>query len=103
MKQSKNMRIENIQNQINEILDILEKKNKSYNNSYELTRNEFGNIIFIIRLQDKLNRLKSLIMNNKLEYFSESYNDTIKDIIGYCLLELDYLTRHNKNNETEVK
>lgn len=71
-----------------EILSMLEEKQKSYSNSYEQTRQEFGNIVFLIRLTDKVNRLKSLVKNQQEGYFSESYQDTIKDIIGYCLLEL---------------
>lgn len=72
---------------IDEIADMLVKKNNSYGNSYFKTREEFGKIVFLIRLTDKLNRLKMLVETSKDEYF-ESYEDTIKDIIGYCLLEL---------------
>lgn len=73
-----------------EVVNLLKEKQKSYNNSYKETRDEFGSVVFLIRLTDKLNRLKSIV-KNKQEFFGESYEDTIKDIIGYCLLELSYM------------
>lgn len=85
-----------IQDELEIVLNTLLEKNRSYGNSYFETRNEFGNVAFIIRLIDKVNRLKTLHKYNIDSYF-ESYQDTIRDIIGYCLLELI----HNKITFTE--
>lgn len=71
------------------IIKLLEAKNKSYKNSFLETREEFGFISLVIRLQDKVNRLKALANNPKINIL-ESTEDTLKDIIGYCLLELLY-------------
>jgi hypothetical protein len=80
-------------NKYNDILDpiaeLLLKKNTDYGNSYNILREEFGKTAFIIRISDKLNRLKSLQRNTAL-VTDESEDDTIRDIIGYCALELMY-------------
>lgn len=73
---------------ISEIKELLTQKMQSYKNSYFETRREFGNLVFFIRIIDKINRLKALIDQNTTHFFEETYQDTIKDIIGYCLLEL---------------
>lgn len=73
-----------------EVVNLIEEKNRAYGNSYALTRQEFGEVVFLIRLADKFNRLKTLLTNPSIPCRDESIEDTIKDIIGYCLLELEY-------------
>lgn len=77
----------------NEIVALLEQKNNDYGNSATQTYEEYGDVAFFIRISDKINRLKSLTINNKTqEVKDESIEDTIKDIIGYCLLYLEWKT-----------
>ena len=78
------------------IAELLKRKNADYGNSYDHLRNEFGDIAFIIRLGDKFSRLKSIERKGKTEVKDESYEDTIKDIIGYCTLELNYRRRQGR-------
>lgn len=82
-----------------DIINLLDLKNKAYNNSYDQTRRQFGRLAFLIRLYDKVSRLQFLINNSDFEdKLKESYEDTIKDIIGYCFLELNYLRQNKENN-----
>lgn len=79
-----------------DISELVEKKNNDYGNSFDNTIREFGNIVYFIRIQDKINRLKMLMLQDKeIEIKSESIEDTLKDVIGYTLLMLNYI----KNNE----
>jgi len=71
---------------------MLEKKNRAYGDSYFKTRRRYGEIAFLIRLEDKINRLEQLI--NGVEDNGENIIDTLFDIAGYCLLEICY--RQNK-------
>ncbi len=82
--------MKNIKNLINSIVELVERKNEDYGNSYDILRNEYGEVAFLIRLSDKVERLKSIYKNGKINVNNESEIDTIKDIIGYCLLELNY-------------
>lgn len=70
------------------IQELLIKKNSDYGDSYFELRKEFGKVAFLIRLTDKITRLKTL--TKQQAQVEESEEDTIKDIIGYCLLELYY-------------
>lgn len=72
-----------------EIAQMVEKKNEDYGESYRKTREKWGPQAFLIRITDKINRLES-ILNKKAIHF-ESYEDTIRDIAGYCILELAYI------------
>lgn len=77
------------------IAALLARKNRDYGNSYALLRGEYGSVAFHLRLADKLNRLKQVDGSGAL-VSDESAIDTIRDIIGYCALELVY--RDTANN-----
>ena len=72
----------------NEIAELVEKKDKDYNSAFSKTLKEYGNVAYFLRLDDKLNRLKNLLLNNNNAEVNESVEDTLKDIIGYTLLML---------------
>ncbi len=73
---------------IYQVQELLIRKNSDYGDSYFELREEFGKVAFLIRLTDKVARLKTLAKQQA--QVEESEEDTIKDIIGYCLLELYY-------------
>jgi len=74
------------------IAELLKRKNTDYGNSYNETRREFGPVAFLLRINDKFARLKTL-RNNEAKVNDESIEDTLADIIGYCTLELRYLRK----------
>jgi hypothetical protein len=74
------------------VADLLKKKNMDYGNSYNESRSEFGPVAFLLRINDKFARLKTLT-NQEAQVNEESVEDTIADIIGYCTLELRYLRK----------
>ena len=71
-----------------EIAELVEKKDKDYNHAFSKTLKEYGNVAYFLRLDDKLNRLKNLMLNNNNAEVNESVEDTLKDIVGYSLLML---------------
>lgn len=73
------------------LVETLLRKNTDYGDSYATLRREYGPVAYLIRLADKANRLKALQGHEAL--VSESYEDTVRDIAGYALLELVYLRR----------
>ena len=80
---------------VSQVIDMLVKKNKDYDNSYDKLRDEYGTIAFHVRLSDKIHRLKQV--DKAGDSVGETSIDTIKDIIGYCLLDLRY--RENKTKK----
>ena len=77
------------------VADLLQRKNTDYGGSYDELRGQFGELALIIRLHDKLARLKTLTAQ-KARVNDESIEDTLKDIIGYCTLELRYIQKGDK-------
>ena len=65
-----------------------EAKNKDYGDSFAKLRREYGNPAILIRLEDKLGRLKRLLMSGEQEVKTESIEDTLKDLANYSIMEL---------------
>lgn len=86
---------------LNPIAELLARKNMDYGNSYDLLRNEYGPVSYLIRIADKLNRVKQLTITDNQMVDNESIEDTLKDIIGYTALELRYRNR-KYNHAPEV-
>ena len=80
----------------NEMLDLYEIKNKNYGDSFSKQFQEYGLTSVCIRLEDKLNRLKSLnkqISEAKngivdINVDDESIKDTLIDLANYSVLAI---------------
>ncbi len=86
-------------NECEELKKLLISKNKDYGNSYDKTLNEYGRNIGLIRIEDKLNRLKNLLLLKEKMRTEESIIDTILDIAGYAVLFSIYLKEQGGSNE----
>ena len=73
-------------------------KNHDYGDSFGKSYKEYGTIMAAIRLEDKLNRFKTLIKNDA-KVNDESLIDTLKDLANYSLMtiiEMESETNGNK-------
>lgn len=74
--------------------EMLKQKNKMYGNSFFKTLDEYGQILICVRIEDKLNRLKQIILKGENDkQTDERLTDTILDIAGYAILAKAYLSR----------
>jgi hypothetical protein len=62
------------------------KKNADYGDSFAKLRQKYPEAI-LIRLSDKLNRLKSLMESGNIQVKDESISDTLLDLANYCIME----------------
>ena len=62
-------------------------KNNDYGDSFAMVRKKFPNSI-LIRLNDKLNRLETLMSGTQQMVPDESIDDTLLDLSNYALMEL---------------
>lgn len=69
-----------------QMLETFKKKNADYGDSTTQTFKEFGLTSYAIRLNDKLNRIKSFCKKGGLEVKDERIIDTLMDMSAYCLL-----------------
>ena len=75
------------------------KKNQDYSSSEDPFANFrlFNELGFLVRMSDKLSRLKQYIANNKLSVEDESVVDTLMDLSNYANLLIGFL--EDKNHE----
>lgn len=88
------MFVDKIKNECNGLKDLLIEKNQKYGNSFFKTADEYGKTVLVLRIDDKLNRLKQLILHNESDDMQgESIKDTLIDLAGYAVLAKIYLER----------
>ena len=76
-----------------ELIDLQKKKNADYGDSFKKSFDEFGLTSPIIRLSDKLNRLKQLNSSNVQQVIDESIEDTLTDLACYAIMTIVELKR----------
>lgn len=67
---------------------LYEAKNADYGDSFGKSYKEYGFTMSCIRLEDKLNRLKSLNFSRSIKVKDESIEDTLMDLANYAIMTL---------------
>ena len=75
--------------------NIYEQKNKKYGDSFSKTFKEYGGSVLCLRLDDKLSRIKSIILNNETETIDETLKDTFIDMANYAIMAVMELEENN--------
>ena len=83
---------------IEEMIQLYTRKNKDYGNAFKQSYSEFGSIMCAIRINDKLNRFKTLIKQNK-EVKTESIKDTLIDLANYAVMTIIEIEREKNLRE----
>ena len=79
-----------------QMTDIFKRKNSDYGDSFAESCREFGLTSPIIRMSDKLNRLKSLSKcNSSVKVEDEKIEDTLLDLANYAVMTLVWLKNEN--------
>ena len=73
--------------------EIYREKNKKYGNSFDKTIEEFGLTAPVIRMSDKLERIKQLIQAIEDNTTDESLKDTLLDLANYAIMFYMYLEK----------
>ena len=71
----------------NKLNALYEAKNEDYGDSFGKSYKEYGLTMPCIRLEDKLNRLKSLNFSKSAKV-NESIEDTLMDLANYAIMTL---------------
>ena len=75
-----------------DLMTLHARKNKDYGNAAHESFKEFGLISYVIRLNDKMKRLKSLTKPGaEQEVKSESIEDTLMDLAAYAIMAIESL------------
>ena len=68
-------------------------KNADYGSSFDKSMDEFGITAAVVRMSDKMERLKSLT-KKKAQVKDESVQDTLLDLANYAIMTVMYLKKH---------
>lgn len=83
-----------------ELLDYLHSlyisKNSDYGSSIHDTFVKYGMTAYMIRLEDKLNRARTIIQKGKEEVLDERLEDSLLDLANYAILAVMEL-RHKED------
>ena len=80
---------------LNEIHDTYKRKNADYGNSFGEQFIEYGLLSAVIRLDDKMRRLKQLL-KNEAQVKDESIRDTLLDLANYAIMTIMELDKKNE-------
>ena len=72
----------------NELHELYLKKNADYGDSFGRGFSEYGMIMPIIRLEDKLSRVKRLSLSIEQNVKDESIRDTLIDLANYAIMTI---------------
>ena len=72
-----------------EMLNMYQRKNADYGNSFAETIREFGFIPAVARINDKLKRVKNMVKGREMNIIKdESLRDNLMDIAVYSVLTI---------------
>lgn len=90
---------------LDDMHDLYIKKNADYGNSVHDTYEKYGLVSFLIRMEDKLNRVRNLNKDNvkisDAKVKDEKIEDTLMDLANYAILAIMELKRENSFFKTE--
>lgn len=70
-------------------------KNHDYGNSFEQSLDEFGIVASVVRIGDKMNRIKSLV-KKEAQVKDESIKDTLLDMANYAIMTVMWINKNKK-------
>lgn len=86
---------------IKEIHEMFVKKNADYGNSFEKSLDEWGLIVSAMRVQEKLDRVKTSL-KQELKVKDESVEDTFLDIANYAIMTVMWLRKEKEKKEESM-
>lgn len=85
-----------------ELTALYEEKNRRYGDSFSKQVEKRGLLVPLIRLEDKLRRLDTLICNPFDDGGDESIEDTLKDLANYSIMTLMAIRKRGKESACTV-
>ena len=90
-----------MKNLTNEILKIYREKNADYGDSFSKSYKEFVIIAPVVRMSDKMERIKQLSKAEDIKVKDESLRDTAIDLANYALMLVIEMDLENQIEEKE--
>lgn len=97
-------RVQRFEEITNAMFDLYKRKNADYGNSVAKTFDEYGLVSFLVRIEDKLNRVATLTKKSTTEQQikDEKIEDTLLDLANYSIMALIELDRVKSEQVKEM-
>ena len=76
-----------------EMVELYERKNSDYGDSVHDTYVKYGPVSFLVRMEDKLNRARTLVQKGNQKVNDEKVRDTLIDLANYSILLITEMER----------
>ena len=71
-----------------EMLELYKNKNADYGSSVNDTYKKYGMVSYLVRMEDKLNRARTLVQKQTQNVADEKLRDTLIDLSVYSVLAI---------------
>ena len=71
-----------------EMQELCKRKNSDYGASVNDTYKKYGMVSYLVRLEDKLNRARNIVLKGNQQVSDERVIDTLMDMANYCILAI---------------
>ena len=73
---------------LQELSDLYHRKNHDYGDSFRKSLAEFGLVAAVVRMSDKMERIKTLSKGEKAEITDEKIRDSLVDLANYAIMAI---------------
>lgn len=71
-----------------EMQELCKRKNSDYGSSVNDTYKRYGLVSYLVRMEDKINRVRNLVLNKNQKVEDEKIRDTLMDLANYSILAI---------------
>ncbi len=88
-------------NIIDTMAETCRRKNEAYGDSFHQSVDKYGPIAALVRIEDKINRLSTLVVNGG-SVDDEALEDTCLDAANYLIMLATWLVERNPETTEEI-
>lgn len=71
-----------------EMVKLYERKNSDYGSSIHDTYMKYGAVAYLVRMEDKINRIRNIVLSGNQKVEDEKIHDSLVDLANYSILML---------------
>lgn len=79
-----------------EMQELCKRKNSDYGSSVNDTYKRYGLVSYLVRMEDKINRVRNLVLNKDQKVEDEKIRDTLMDLANYSILAIIDMENENE-------
>lgn len=92
--------MDNFETITKEMHELYKRKNSDYGSSINDTYKKYGMVAYLVRMEDKINRARTLIQKKEIDVFDEKMRDTLIDLANYTILAIMELDEEEQCHTT---